>query len=350
MAAETLANLAPALAQTFAPQIVRLWNRSAIMAKSIRVVPGGGQGAGQNIAWDVEYSGATANSFAEGSDVASSEFNFDPVTKAVLPWGAYRSAFQISSLEIAAAAQNIGNATALEDIVGERFLGSVTKLIQKINVDLFAGTGLDASNNPTIVGLETALASSGSYAGINKGSVTEWAGNLAANGGTARALTLDVLAQSEQLAFVASGKEPDLLFCTPSIHTKYEGLFNNIVRVVEDGRGPIPSYQGSSKNLYWRGNPVVRDRNAVAGSLYMLHSPGLALRYLPFPGTSPDATMLERKALLSSNGDEFEQTPLMAHCTALGKQGSSYRFMVEMFVQLQVNRPNEHVLVHDITE
>lgn len=347
--AETLANISGALAQTFAPQITRLWNRQAILAKIIPAKPGAGQGGGQNIAWDVEYSGASADAFVEGSDVASGEFATDPVTRAILPWGQYRSAFQLSNLEIIAAANNIANATALEDMVGERFLGSVTKLISKINLDIFSGTGT-SNGAPSIIGLDTALATTGSYAGINKVSVTEWAGNVASNSGVGRALSLPVLAVAEQLAFLASGMEPSVLVTTAAIHSKYEGLFDSIRRVTDDGRGPIPSYQGSTKNLYWRGNPIVRDRSATSGCLYMVNPDEAELVYLPWPGSSPDGINEMAKGLPSSNGRDEDPTPLMARCYPLGRTGSGVKFVVEIYVQLKVTRPNAHVLVKDLLE
>lgn len=349
MAAETLSNIAGALALTMAPQITRLWNRQAILAKSLTAVPGGGQGGGQAVSWDVEYSGASAASFAEGSDVASGEFATDPVMKATLPWGQYRSAFALSNLEIIAAANNVANATALEDMVGERFLGSVTKLISKINVDLFSGTGT-SGGNPTIIGLDSALAVSGSYAGINKASVTEWAGNVSENSGTGRALSLPILAGAEQLAFVASGMEPDVLVTTAGIHSKYEGLFDSIRRIADDGRGPIQSYQGSTKNLYWRGNPVVRDRSATSGSLYMVNTSEVELVYLPWPGSSPDGVTEMARGLPSSNGRDEDPTPLMARCYPLGRTGSGVKFVVEIYLQLKVKRPNAHVLIKDLLE
>lgn len=349
MAAETLSSISGALAQTFAPQITRLWNRQAILARSLRAVPGAGQGGGQNIAWDVEYSGASADAFAEGSDVSSGEFATDPVTKAQLPWGQYRSAFQLSNLEILAAANNISNATALEDIVGERFLGSITKLISKINLDLFSGTGT-SNGAPSIIGLDAALASTGSYAGINKASVTEWAGNVSSNAGTGRALSLSLLAGGEQLAFVNSGMEPSVLFTTAAIHSKYEGLFSDALRVVSDGRGPVPSYQGSTNNLYWRGKPVVRDRNATAGSLYMINPDEVELVYMPWPGSMPDGVASMARNLESSNGLEGESTPLMARCIPLGRTGSGVKFVCEIYIQLKVKRPGAHVLIKDLLE
>lgn len=349
MAAEVLSNISTALATTFAPQIERIWNRQAVFAQNVPLKPGGGQGGGKQVAWDVEYSGATAQSFAEGSAVANGELTTDPVTVATLPWGQYRSAFQLSNLEINAAASNVANATALEDMVGERFLGAITKLISVINADLFTGTGTDGSGNPNIIGLNSALAATGSYATINKGTVTEWAGNVSANGGIARSLSMNLLAASEQLAFVSSGMEPDMLLSTAGVHTKYEGLFEATRRTVDSGQGPIPAYQGSTGRLYWRGKPVLRDRNATTGYLYMLNMSELELVYLPWAGM-PDGIMNMTRGLESSNGRDASPTPIMARCYPLGRVGSGVAFVVEIYLQLKVRRPNAHVMIQDINE
>src|SRR5438552_11366238 len=129
MAAEVLSNLSGALAQTFASDITRVWNRDAFFLKTLQWKGAGGQGAGLNVAWDVEVSGATAAAMAEGSDVGGGEYDFDPVLPATLPWGMYRAAFSLTNHEINVAAANIGNATALGDIVGERFLGKMARLV-----------------------------------------------------------------------------------------------------------------------------------------------------------------------------------------------------------------------------
>src|SRR6478609_8160594 len=131
MAAENLAGISGALAQTMAPQLTRNWNRRAVFLQGVTVKSGAGQGGGQNVAWDVQFStsGAAATNFTEGADVTT--FSQDPVTKAVLNWGQCSSAFSLSNLEINAAAANVSNATALEDIVGERFFFDDTATTEK---------------------------------------------------------------------------------------------------------------------------------------------------------------------------------------------------------------------------
>jgi len=214
---------------------------------------------------------------------------------------------------------------------------------------LFSGTG-SRGGNPSIIGLDVALASSGSYAGINKGSVTEWAGNTLSNGGTARALSLDLLAGAEAATFLRSGMEPKLLVTTAQIHRKYEGLFHSTVRTVNDGSRPVQSFQGSARGLDWRGDPIVRDRSATSGSFYMLNEDEVELVYLPQGNALADGVASVTRSLPSSNGKEEEPTPIMARCYPLARLGSAQRFAVECYVQLKVKRPNAHAVIKDITE
>src|ERR1019366_8175 len=133
MAVDILSNISSALSQLFEAQLARQWNRMAVTAQLIEAE----RGRGKNVAWDVEFSGASAGSVAEGSDVATSEFATDVVLPATLSWATYRSSFQISELEVDAAAGSQGSADALLDIFGERVLGANSKLISTINADIF---------------------------------------------------------------------------------------------------------------------------------------------------------------------------------------------------------------------
>lgn len=349
MATELLSNISGALAQTFAPRLTRLWNRRAVLARTLRAVPGGGQGYGKNVAWDVQTSGATATAFAEGSDVQASEFTFDPVQSAVLPWGHYRSSFSLSDLEIEVAARNLGNANELVDLVEERFMNACSAIIDMINTDLFSGTGT-RGGQPAIFGLDYALATTNTYAGIAKGSFPEWAGNTVSNGGTARPLSMDLLSGAESQVYQRCGMEPKLLVATTQGHRKYEGLFHSTVRTVNDGSRPVQSFQGSARGLDWRGDPIVRDRSATAGCFYMLNEDEVEIVYLPFSGASADGVRETSRGLPSSNGKDEELTPIMARCTPLARTGGAQKFAVSCYVQLKVKRPNAHVIIKDIDE
>lgn len=344
MAAEVLSTISGALAQTFAPQLSRQWNRRAVFLQNLRIASGMGAGGGQNVGWDVEFStsGAAGATFTDGADVST--YSQDPVTKATLDWGKYRSAFSLSNLEINAAAANVSNATALEDMVGERFLGAIAAITDQMETDCFAGTAA-----PQIIGLDTALDTTTSYGGVAPGTYSEWVGNVSANGGSARALTMDLLAQAENQAFIASGMEPDFLITTPGVHAKYENLFEAARRTINDGQAPVPSYQGSAGRLYWRGKPVIRDRRAPTSTLYMVNSDEIELVVLPWANV-PDGVMTVAKNAMSSNGKEQDTINIPFRCYPLGRTGSAVKFVVEVYAQLKVKRRNAHVRVADISE
>lgn len=358
MAGDNLPNLSAALATTIAPRLVRAYNREAIFGRLINVTSDGGQGDAKEVRWDVQFSGATAASFAEGSDVAPSEFNQDPVIPAVLPWGQYRAPFKLTNLEINAASQSIAGATALGNIVANRLEGSLTKMMAVMNQDFLTGTGTDGSGNPTIVGVVPSLAATGTYASIAKATYPEWAGIVLANGGVTRPLTFDLLANLEQLVFVASGREPDAIVTTAGVARKYEGLFETRRLEANNGSSPFPGYQGSTApgvtgpktNLYWRGKPVIRDRNMPAGTILMLSYQDIEGKFLPFNPMTPDGVPVNQQQLPSSNGTV--STPTMLKCVVypLARTGSAVAFVAETYVQLKVARTNAHGLLQDVSE
>lgn len=349
MAVETLSGISSALATTFAARLRRQWNRVAVTAAVIPMVPATGQGGGKQIGWDVEFSGASAASFAEGSDVGAGEYNTDPIQPAVLSFGQYRSAFQLSNLEIKAAQANIANAAELGRIFAERLDGSVSKIASVANADIWTGTGSDGSSNPNIIGIPTALAASGAYAGLSKSTFTEWAGNILANGGVARALTQDLLYNLDQLIFTASGKTPKIIIASPGVYRKYAGLFEAIKRVMVGANGEVPSFSGGERELSWKGMPVIRDRNMPSGTLAMLDTEEIQLR--PLTGlVDADGIMAQNRALVSSNGDTSANLPLVCDVYPLARTGSAVKFMAETYLQLQVMRVNAHGLVQDISE
>lgn len=351
MAVDNLANLAPALSTTFANQLIRAWNRLSVYLSGVTIVSGGGQGGGKQVGWDVQFSGATAASFVEGSDVAGGEYANDKEVPATLAWGQYRSAFSLSNLEMNAAFASMGNAAELERILEERLFDAISKITSKINTDAITGpaNGLDGSSNPILVGLIAALAATGSYANVSKATYAEWAGIVSANGGTARQLTLDLLAKAEQAQYTASGMSPELLLTTPGVKTKYEGLFNAVQRMNAGAGGPIARMDGSSEDLYWRGRPIVRDKDMTAGTLVGVCPSGVELRVLPWAPV-PDMVPVTVRDLVSSNGDMAKNLGAFVNIYPLARTGSAVKFVAEIYCQQKIKRTNQHFLIQDISE
>lgn len=347
MAAEDLSTLNAALSQTFAPQLERQWNRSAVFATRVPAKAGNGK----NAAWDVEFDGATAGTVAEGSDVQSGEYASDTTVPATVAWAHYRSSFQISETAVDAAASSQGIPQVLEDLFGEKILGNGAKLASKINSDMYAGTGVDGSSNITLLGVvgSTALGSSGTYANISRSTWTQWASNLDANGGVARPLSIDLLERMDQAIFTACGEDYDELLVSPGIYRKYKGLFQSVQRV-ETGNGGTVRYDPSTDQLYFRGKPVTRDKDCPAGTILFKNNSAIEVKWLPRVMNVQDATVAKMSSLSGSNGKQLVVTGLPVRIAVLGKTGDNIKVSMKLVLQMLVKRPNAMGLIKDISE
>src|SRR5262245_7465332 len=163
MATQLLADLLPALAQVYAPELVRCFNRLSVLAALLPKQ----KGAGKNVAWEPRFSRTVhAKSFTEGADMTDAEFQTDPTVPATLPWGLYRAGFSMSGLSVAAAAGSVGSALELLDQFQTNLTDAGSDLVSQINAALYTGDGTGTN----IAGLfgGGALANSGTYANINR--------------------------------------------------------------------------------------------------------------------------------------------------------------------------------------
>lgn len=345
MPLETLAQVSAALTQVFAPDLQRQMNRLATTAAMLQAE----RGQGKNCAWDVEFSGAVADAVGEGSDVAPAEFTTDPLVPAQLGWATYRQSFALTELEIDAAASSVGTPDVLLDMFGERVMNAHHALCAKVNQDLFTGTGVALNGHPNLVGLFGGpLEPTGIYAAINRATFGEWAGNVLANGGVPRPLTLDLMAQMEQNLFTACGEPPNLIIASAGVLRRYEGFFESVRRVVADGRGPL-DYNAGASNLFYKGIPIVRDRHCTVGRMAFLNTNYVRVKYLPHvnPG---DALGHGESRLSSSAGVVHTATDIPARIVLLAKTGDAVKATVKTTIQLAVKRPNACGYVADIAE
>jgi hypothetical protein len=345
MALETLAQVSAALTQVFAPDLQRQMNRLATTAAMLQAE----RGQGKNCAWDVEFSGAVADAVAEGADVTPAELTTDPLVPATLGWAIYRQSFGLTETEIDAAASSVGTPEVLLDMFGERVLNAHHALCSKVNADLFDGTGLAPNNNPNLIGLFGGpLEPTGIYAAINRATYGEWASNVLANGNVPRPLTIDLMAQMEQNIFTACGEPPNLIIASSGVLRRYENFFESVRRVVADGRGPL-EYNAGATNLFYKGIPIVRDRNCRAGRMVFLNTNYVRVKYLPHinPG---DALGHAETRLVSGAGAVQTATDIPARIVLLAKTGDAVRASVKTTIQLAVKRPNACGYIADIAE
>jgi hypothetical protein len=350
MALETSSAIADALGQRLAPRLYQQWNRQAVAAAIIPAEPW----RGKNVSFAAEFSGTVdADTVAEGAEVLSGELDSDVDEDAVLSWAFYRKSFGISEHTIDAAATSDGVAPSdLVQLFDTRVDAQSARLISKINRDIYTGTGTDGTD-PTIVGLfGGATDSTGTYAGINRATRTEWAGTQLANGGVSRALTLSLLYQADENMFTKSGESATHILCSPGVFRKYASLFENTRRLVTDGRGPM-QYNAGAGELFFKGIPLIRDKDCPAGKLVFINTNYVRMRFLPRAGVPNDAVLQQMRNLVGTSGGPNAiptVTAIPFRLALLGKTGDSIKATLRNTLQLVVLRAGATAQIVDIDE
>ena len=342
MATVNLAAVANALQAEYEQDVISSINRSSPLLQLVTKKNFGGK----NITWDVRFGSASAGSsaaIAEGADVST--FSTDTKVPAVLQYATYFEAFEVTGLALAAAA-NSGSPMALVDLFREEVTSAASRLAVAVGAELYGGTG--SSNRMT--GLDTALAATGTYAGIDRSTYAQWAANVDANGGSARALSVALMRKAMRLAYIASGFRPDLILCDALTFDKYGALMDPQRRFVDEVRvagGPI-KLDAAYRALEFDGRTVVEDINATAGKMYFLNSQRLQLAVLPQP--TGQAVMNSSSIEANAGPDELYSgaTGLSARIQPLAVAGDKYKFAIYLYVQLAVRQCNAHTVLSDL--
>lgn len=358
---DTLASISSALSLFFQPTLHKQWNRVAPLLNSLNATGDVGDGQGKSVNFDVEFSGNTAQTVAEGSDVASSEFNQDPILPVTLPWAHYRSSFQVSETLVAAALGSGGTPEKVRAIFQDRILGAQAKLARQIEQDLFTGTGVDANGNPTIIGMTSALLLSGAYGGINVATYPEFASTILGNGGVLRALTTDLMALADANIFTASNEDWRFMLSDANLQRKYEGLFGPssptntpLVRINDENRmnfGTMSDDRMQPSALTFKGRRYFRDSACPANKLFFCNPDHIQVKYLPPIKTPIDSAYWQIVQANGSNGaDLTDVTGIPVRVVALAKTGDSYKISVKVDIQAGFTRPNTMAIIQDLSE
>jgi hypothetical protein len=370
MAGETLNTVFSALPQLLDEELQRQWNRTTVFLGEINARKGVSEGKGKNVAFDVEFTGATAATVAEGADVPATEYNQDVDVPAFAPWATYRSSFQVTETEIDAAFTSgpQGMPSALKDIFGARILSAGAIIASQMESDSLIGTGVDSSGNPTIVGIYGgAIAATGSYLSINTATYTEWAGNVTSNGGTLRGLTPDLLETVDQNIFTASSLPWNLCMTTAGVARKYSQFFtqgsagnNNLPLVRMNDNAGRPVYglgvpndaQGQYDALMYKGRKMIRNRLNPANKLALLNTDKIIMKYLPRTNSAKDIAFLQMLGIEGSSGGmaPIQATGMPMRVAELAKTGDSIKVTMMIRCQMAVVRRNAQGLLTDILE
>jgi len=328
----------PVLATLFENLIVTNINRNIVLAQLLQVSPG----QGKNIQWVARVGTAVPAGavIADGADVST--YNSDTKLAAVLQFGTYHDAFSITGKARAAAAA-ARNPDELADLLAEELMESVTRLAIAVAKDLYTGTG--ATNN--INGLLSAsgaapgIGATGTYAGIDRSTYTQWQATVMSNGGTPRAQTLALLREMRRRIYVASGQKPDLIITDPIQHEKYGNLIDPQRRYIQDMflRGQKITLDGGYQVLEFDGIPIVEDAQHPSGKMTFLNTRHVSLKQLPsLNGPNTRANM----PLQGMPGEEQfgdARIPLSARLDLLAQTGDAMKFQLICYPQVQVKSP-----------
>lgn len=346
MTTVNVASISNALQKRFEADVVGQIMRAAPMLQILG--PNVRDAEGQNIQWAVKFGTAGAGSaaaIAEGADVGT--FNTDTKETAVLTYGTYHDAFEVTgkALSVALAA---GNPRAIADLFEGEIRDSAMRLAWSLAGEFYNGDGV----GERMVGLlGGAILDTGTYAGLSRVTYTQWRGTIQANGGVPRAVSFALLRALSTAVYKACGMRPNLFVCGPSTHDKFAALFNEQRRYVQEVTGPggMIKLAGGFRAVEFDGVALVEDVNCPEGQILALNLDYLFFKQLPQPGQSPTRSMGERPLETAP-----EQTkgggplPLRVRIQPLAVNGDKFRFAIYIYPQVQVRRPNAMGSLQDL--
>lgn len=203
------------------------------------------QGAGEGVRWPVRYAGnASAGSYAEGDSGAGA--GNQGFKKAFLGWKLNKVEVEVSGL-----AQAIGDngGMIVPALRTELDLG-LSDVRGNINSQLVSdGTG---NSGKDITGLFAAIADTGTYAGLDRGTYTWWKSYVSANGGTPRNLT-EELVRTVKSTVEARGGRVTAIYAGSSQWYRY----GDLLRAERRQQNPT-SLTGGYQALDFEGVPVIK--------------------------------------------------------------------------------------------
>jgi hypothetical protein len=319
------------LAQNYKGGLVRQINRQAVALKCLPFV----EGAGKNVAFAPTGTGAVAENFSEGADVAN--YGSDSQVSALLNWGMYRANFHVSGLAEATSASSLSPEGNLK-LWARNMQDSMATLASLINGAVYTGAG----TGTLLTGLDLAIGTNtNTYATIDRtvGANSYFLPNVFAPV-AATALTFDLIRSDLAAIYVASGMRPDVAFVHPNVFRKIAALFDPLKQYqfsVITARGQV-SLDGSAGSLNFDGCQIVEDKDASDGKIYYVQTNHVRMEYLPLDLATIPGMNDEIMDLFVDDG--FGTTPLGCRMEMLAKTGDSDKATMKTYLQLVCDRPN----------
>ena len=345
MAAQTAATLTLALATTYENKVAGLVNRACPTLQMIPKVPA----TGKNVEWAVAYGTADAHAtvaLAEGGPIST--INTDTLGTAYLPYCVYHDAFGFTGLGEDIARVE-GNPSDLKNVEMWELDRSAVRLGSGIAYHMF--TGNSAATPAQINGLLTAstgaLLSTGVYATVDKGSVTQFAGNHtnASTANTGGKLSLPLMRDmiSQIIAADELSRAPTFIAASNKCFDQYCNLFDAQRRWVNEVTlaSRTIKLDGGVQIAEFDGIPVVRDvkiPETTTGTMLFIQDQEVRMCYIPQP-TALD--ILQQNIEVTSDGKtQSKSTGMTGKIIRLGRTGDFDTYAIVCYIQLQVRSPN----------
>ena len=334
MATRALTDIINSLSSKFYDDISNQINRSTPLLQVLEVKPG----TEKNVQWDARFGTAVPAGahIADGADVTV--FNSDDKVPAVLQYGTMHDAFALTGKALDAAAAS-GNPAQLANLFMDDMNDSLERIGAAVSDDMYNGTG--ATDH--LVGLLNAsgpLSATGTYAGINRATYTQWASNVVDY--VAAAIDLDALRELRRVIYVASGKKPDLFVCDPATHAKIGSLYGQERRYVQDVRvrGQVITLDGGYMALEFDGIPIIEDKGCAALKVLALNTREVFMSQLPSAGgvgAGMGNAMMQATPEYQFNAT---QQKLSVKILPLAVTGNAFKFALFIHPALVCRKPN----------
>lgn len=316
------------LAQEYRGNIVSQVNRRVTLLKLLPIVAGGGK----NIAWVPKTTGALAENYSEGADVAN--YGSDAQASAVLNWSLYRSNFNVTDLAMDAAGSSstpVGN----HALWASNLVDSSAILAETLEDEAFNGLG----TGTLMCGLDLAVGdTTNTYATINRstGGNEYWRPTVV-DPGSLTAVTLANIRSDLGLIGDACGESPDLAVCSTAVFNAVANLFTPNLRwnAVDTARGNITLNHGY-EGVMVDNCMFVKARKATANQIYYINSRYAHFEYLPDSTYDPEVY----KQVAATDG--FGSVPFGFKYKMLGYNGPSAKATIMSQMQLVVPKPSAH--------
>jgi hypothetical protein len=362
MATATLATVAAALSLLFRAEMTTQINSVVVLPFLLPVV----DGEGKALNYTVEFTGAAnAAAVADGTARSSSDADAEVEVPATLPWAIYDKVTSVGDLLQAAANRsfNSGSAGAIRgDLLVGKTVRQTRRLAFGIANALYAGN--ETASPAQIAGAARAIDSSGTFAGIDPTTYTEWVSTEQT--GALSSVSFAVFDAFINAIYDASGERPEFVTCPSNVWLALKALFvdyqAHVVREFMLARGGGPTGESpravklttGMEAFEIDGIPIVKDRWATANTMHAWNTNYVQIVQLdPYAGLlaqGADAIQELFRVLAAQNGVQIPREAIegmMARSPGvrpsiklLGDRGHSKEAMVRAFLQVEWKRRN----------